>query len=507
MKRTFVIVALGVVGLFVYTITLLQYTYITSLAQILHSKTILYIITGIFWFFALVVIVRILLKSDYAYNKSYWILIIILNPILGVFLYFLFARDFATKRLEKTRPLIASKAFLGLEETGKVDYKAYKNGNIFDYIRNITQRAIYQDDTYVEILNNGEEFFPKLIEELKKAKDYILMEFYIVKNDKIGVKVLDVLKQKALENVEVYLVYDHYGSNKHLDRRYMNSLKKSGIKIRVFDPQSISFLNANVNFRNHRKVTVIDGLVSFVGGMNLGDEYNNDESSKFNFWRDTQVMIKGNGVTSAQNIFVKDWYYITNEVIDKPLDKTKIDFKGLFSVIESGPDFENGLIKDVYLKMIVNAKKSIKIVTPYLIIEPELMAALKIAAKSKVQIELLVPGQHDFFTVGYATKSYYEQLLKFGAKIYEYKDAFVHSKILIADDEIASVGTVNIDPRSFHLNFEATCIFENEAVKDLVKSFQADIKKSTSITLEDWQKRNRLERIIQGWFNLFSPMF
>ena len=506
MKRIFLIIALGVVGLFVYTITLLQYTYVSSLASIFSSKTVLYVLTGFFWLMALTIVIRILLKPSYAYNKSYWILIIVLNPILGVFLYYIFARDFQTKKFWKTRPLIAQKAFLGLEETSEIDYKSYEYGDIFKFIRNTTNRAIYKDDTYVEILDNGDIFFPKLIEELERAVDYIFMEFYIVKNDKIGMNVLDILKRKAITGVDVYLIYDHFGSNKHLNRRYMNSLKKAGVKVGVFDPQTISIFNSNVNFRNHRKAIVIDGKIGFVGGMNLADEYNHGDP-KFGFWRDTHVLMRGNGVTSIQNVFVKDWYYITGNVLDKPLDKTKENFPGFFTVIESGPDFENGLIKDVYLKMISKAKKSIKIVTPYLIIEPEIMSVLKTAAKSGVKIEFLLPGKHDYFTVGYATQSYYEQLLLIGIKIYEYKDTFVHSKILIIDDKVASVGSVNLDPRSFHLNFEVTSIFENDAVKNLVKSFKKDLEKSQNINLDRWQKRGILVRIIQGWFNLFSPMF
>ena len=180
------LIALAVVLLFVYTITLVQLTYFTSVASIIHQEIVLYVITGIFWFLALTVVGRILLKPTYAYNKSYWLLIIVLNPILGVFLYYLFARDFQTRRFEKTRPLIAQKAFLGLEENTLPHYDSYKHGEIFKYIRRTTRRSIYQDDTYVEILNNGDEFFPRLIEELNKAKEYIFMEFYILKNDNIG---------------------------------------------------------------------------------------------------------------------------------------------------------------------------------------------------------------------------------------------------------------------------------------------------------------------------------
>lgn len=506
MKRIFVLIALGVVGIFVYTITLVQYTYVSSLSSIFSSKIVLYVLAGIFWFLALGIVIRVLLKPTYAYNKSYWILIIVLNPILGVFLYYIFARDFQTKKFWKTRPLIAEKAFLGLEESTDINYHEYRYGDLFKFIKTTTQRAVYQDDTYVEILDNGDNFFPTLISELKKAKDYIFMEFYIVKTDAIGKEVLDILKNKASEGLDVYLIYDHFGSNKHLNHRYLKTLKKAGVKIGVFDPQTISIFNSNVNFRNHRKAIVVDGKVGFVGGLNLGDEYYHRDP-KFKFWRDTHVMMKGNGVTGIQNVFVKDWYYITGDVLDKPLDKSSKNFPGLFSIIESGPDFENGLIKDVYLKMITRAEKCIKIVTPYLIIEPELMAALKIAAKSGINIELLVPGKHDYFTVGYATQSYYEQLLMIGIKIYEYKDTFVHSKILVIDDKVASVGSVNLDPRSFHLNFEVTSIFENKAVDDLVRSFNDDLTKSDNIDLKSWQKRGIIKRVVQGWFNLFSPMF
>ncbi|MBU1145556.1 MAG: cardiolipin synthase [Firmicutes bacterium] len=506
MKRIFLVVALIIVALFLYTITILQYIYITSINSVLPNRIILYVVVGFFGVFALFLAIKIILKQTYAYNKSYWIIIILLNPILGIVLYFIFARDFVTKKFFKTRPLISSKAFLGLEELTNPTYEKSPYGDIFRFVHETTGRSVYEDDTFVEILNNGDVFFPRLIEELNKAKDYIFMEFYIIKTDCIGRRVLDVLKEKALQGIKVHLIYDHFGSNKHLDFKYMKSLKVAGVHIGIFDPQSISLFNSNVNFRNHRKAIVIDGYVGFLGGINLGDEYNH-QSLKFGFWRDTHILMMGNGVTSIQNVFIKDWYYITGNVIDRPMDKTNEHFPGLFSVVESGPDFENGLIRDIYLKMIFSAKKSIKIVTPYLIIEPELMAAIKIAKKSGVEISLLLPGKHDFFVVGFATESYYEQLLTMGVKIYEYIDCFVHSKILIIDDELASVGSVNFDPRSFHLNFEVTGIFANNAVKVLVNSFSEDISKSNQIDLEVWNKRGLIKRIIEGLFNLFSPIF
>ena len=506
MKRGYLLFALFILAEIFYTYFLMIGIHLASIGTIITNNLALYIVTSIIWIIAISLIIRVLLKPTYAYNKSHWLLILILNPFLGIILYYIFARDFHVRKLVKKRPLIAQKAFLGLEEITFPDYSKAKFGDVFKFIKDTTGRTVYQNDTHTEILNNGDAFFPRLIEELKKAKEYIFMEFYIIKNDEIGKEVLDILKSKADAGLDVYLIYDHWGSNKFLKNKYMKSLAKAGVKIGIFDPTTISIFNSNLNFRNHRKATVIDGKVGFVGGMNLGDEYNHKDP-KFGFWRDTHVILKGNGVTSIQNVFIKDWYHITCDIIDKPMDKTIETHAGLVSIIESGPDFENSLIRDVYAKMIHSAKKSIKIVTPYLIIESELMLAIKLAINSGVIVELLVPGKHDYKTVGHATQSYYEQLLQMGVKIYQYTNHFVHSKILIVDDTIASVGSVNFDPRSFHLNFEVTSVFENNSVDFLVKSFKEDLIKSDEVILDKWKKRSIITKIIQGLFNLFSPVF
>ena len=514
MRKGFLVLLLFIIVAFVYTIVLVQTNTFEIIGNLLSESGLTLLSGPITLYFveiglslvAIAIVFEIVLKQTYAYNKAHWILIMLLSPIVGIILYNVFARDFTTRKLAATRPLIAKKAFLALEEPTSPDYSAFPKGDVFRFIHDTTGRSVYQDDTRIELLNNGDEFFPRLIAELERAKSYILMEFYILKTDGIGRLVLDVLRRKAAEGVDTHLIYDHFGSVHNIDRSYMASLKAAGVKVSVFDPQKISLFNSNVNFRNHRKATIIDGNVGFLGGMNLGDEYNH-QSPKFGFWRDSHILITGNGVTSIQNVFIKDWYYITGTVIEKPLDKSVEAFPGLFAVLESGPDFEYGLIKDVYLKMITSAKKSVRIATPYLIIEPEMMSALKIAAKSGLEVVFLVPGKSDRAMVGYATRSYYEQLLSYGIRIFEYKDHFIHSKILLVDDEIASVGSVNFDPRSFHINFEATGIFENAAVRNVAASFADDLKKSREITTEEWRKRGFFRRFLQGLINLFSPLF
>lgn len=506
MRKFFIFLGLFIVVAFVYSITLAQFIVITTFRDFLPGGFYIYILEIALGLLAVIIAMRIITKEEYAYNKSYWIIIMLLNPIIGIIAYFVFARDFRVGRLLKERSKLASQFFLQYEEETHPKYDRYTCGEIFSFVHQTTGRSVYDGDTSTEILNNGDQFFPRLLAAIEEAKEYIMMEFYIIRTDAIGSKILQALKRKAQAGVECYLIYDHFGSHRHVKKKILNELKAEGVKIAVFDPQKISLLNANVNFRNHRKATVIDGHIGFVGGMNLGDEYNH-QSKKFGFWRDTHLLVRGNGVTSIQNVFTKDWYYITNQVLEKPLDRSVIQMPGLFAVVESGPDFELSRIRDVYFKMMNQAKHSIRIVTPYLIIEPEMMLTLKIALKSGVRVELLVPGKHDYAVVGLATRSYYEQLLNYGARIYEYQNRFVHSKILIVDDAVASVGSVNFDPRSFHINFEVTALFENQSVADLVQSFEEDKAKSTEILPEVWRKRGLMKRLIQGFFNLFSPIF
>ncbi|MDD4595884.1 MAG: phospholipase D-like domain-containing protein, partial [Candidatus Izemoplasmatales bacterium] len=318
MRRGFQVIVLFIVVTFIYTMLLVQTNIASILKDLFESGD--FFLSGKYWLYifeiglgllAVLISFRIILKQTYAYNKSHWIIIMLLSPVIGIILYVVFARDFTTKKLLKTRPLIAEKQFLKLEEKTDPHLENYDKCEVYQFIKETTRRSVYENDTYVEVLNNGDIFFPRLISELQQAEDYIMMEFYIIKNDQIGTRVMDVLKEKARTGVDVYLIYDHLGSNKYLKHEYLQSLKASGVKVGVFDPQKISLFNSNVNFRNHRKAIIIDGHIGFVGGMNLADEYNHD-SVKFGFWRDTHVLIRGNGVTSIQNVFIKDWYYITD---------------------------------------------------------------------------------------------------------------------------------------------------------------------------------------------------
>ncbi|HOO44102.1 MAG TPA: hypothetical protein PKU69_03430, partial [Bacillota bacterium] len=235
MKRGYWIFALFILAEFIYSFMMIVGLHVFTLSQFIKNNLVIYLILIVIWLMSLGLIIRVLLKPDYAYNKSHWILILLLNPFVGIILYYIFARDFQIKKLIKHRPLIASKSFLGLEERTDPDLTKSKYPSIFNYIHISTGRSVYQDDTYMEILNNGDAFFPRLIDELKLAEKYIFMEFYIVKNDQIGRKVLQILKEKAQSGIDVYLIYDHMGSNKFLDKNFMKGLTDAGVQIGIFD--------------------------------------------------------------------------------------------------------------------------------------------------------------------------------------------------------------------------------------------------------------------------------
>ncbi|MCK7486512.1 MAG: phospholipase D-like domain-containing protein [Bacillus subtilis] len=290
---------------------------------------------------AVIVTVRIVLKQTYAYHKSHWIPIMLLSPVVGIILYSVFARDFRTGSLTRTRPLIAQ----NIPQAGGNDLLrlcAVSGGrNLPLHPRHHRPRGLRRRYRRGHPLQRRRLLPAPHRGARRTAKDYILMEFYIIKTDRIGRRVLDILASKAREGLDVRLLYDHFGSNRHLNAKYMRGLKEAGVKIAVFDPQQISFVDTNVNFRNHRKATIIDGKVGFLGGLNLGDEYNHD-SKRFGFWRDTHVMLEGNGVTSIQNVFVKDWYYVTGAVLDKPLDKTVVTFPDCSRSSSPGPISKTG---------------------------------------------------------------------------------------------------------------------------------------------------------------------
>ncbi|HAQ08339.1 MAG TPA: cardiolipin synthase, partial [Bacillus bacterium] len=345
-------------------------------------------------------------------------------------------------------------------------------------------------------------------EHLKKATHHINMEYYIVRNDQIGEEIKEVLIEKARQGVKVRFLYDSVGSWQ-LSKKYVADLSNAGVEMVEFGPVRLPFLNSKFNFRNHRKIIVIDGTVGFVGGLNIGDEYLGRDAG-FGFWRDTHLLVSGEAVRSLQLIFLQDWYYMTNQSLltSDYLSPALVETNdGGVQMIAGGPDNEWSVIKNIFFSMISSADKSVWIASPYFIPDEDIFSAIKVAALSGLDVRILVPKRPDKRIVFFASRSYFPELLEAGVKIYEYEKGFMHSKIVIVDGQLAAIGTSNLDMRSFHLNFEVNAfLYKTASTEKLVFEYENDLLDSKEIHMDVFNKRNLGYRLLESTSRLLSPM-
>ncbi|MEO5906883.1 MAG: cardiolipin synthase, partial [Saprospiraceae bacterium] len=352
----------------------------------------------------------------------------------------------------------------------------------------------------VELLINGENKFPSVFKAIEEAKHHIHIQYYIYHDDVIGKQVEEALLKKASEGVIVRFIYDDFGS-RSVRKRLVPNLKKNGIKASPFHKVIFLLLANRINYRNHRKIIVIDGVVGFVGGINVSDKYINDnkpskKSEQKLYWRDTHIKIEGPGVQYLQYLFMSDWNFCTKDCLEpdelyfpKP---TSIPIKGnkIVQIAASGPDSDKPTILYSLLQAINLAKEEVLITTPYFIPGDSLLDALIVSALGGVKVKLLVPGKSDSKFVNAAARSYYDDIIAAGVEIYQYTRGFVHSKSLVADGKIAVIGSANIDHRSFDLNFEVNAIIYDIAVaKEMRDIFFEDIRHAELIDPEVWKNR------------------
>jgi cardiolipin synthase len=442
-----------------------------------------------------------------------WLVILGIFPIFGFFFYILFGQNYRKKYKFSQKAFIDELALIRFRSNDEDDIRpSLKDG--YDKVLNLarqTSQLPVSNSTETQVLTNGNETFNSILQAIENATKHIHLEYYIVRDDDIGTKLKNLLIQKAKQGVEVRFLFDDVGSWE-LTRKYVSELSENGIMIKPFSPVRIPFLNSKINYRNHRKIVIVDGIIGFVGGLNIGDEYLG-KNKNFGFWRDTHLRLVGEAVQSLQFIFWQDWYFTTKEKIDSSKlyfnDNLNIsDNKfGSVHVVSGGPDSESEVIKNIFFSMITSAKKSIMIATPYFIPDEDLHAALKIAALSGINVKILFPKHPDKKIVYHASRSYFPSLLEAGVQIFEYEEGFLHSKLIIIDDEIASIGTANMDMRSFHLNFEVNVfLYSTDSINKLVQDFIIDIETSNKIDSEVFLNRPIGVKVIESLCRLLSPM-
>ena len=450
-----------------------------------------------------------------------YLLLVIFLPIIGILFYFSFGINYR-KRKMYSKKLINDD---NLAKKLKADIFQYSK-NTFEQnnaeVKNSKELALMllRDGTSpltgnnsVKLLVNGENKFPEVLKALRTAKNHIHIEYYIFEDDEIGKAIEDILIQKAKEGVTVRFIYDDFGS-RSIRRKLVKRLKNGGIKVFPFAKVIfIAFAN-RLNYRNHRKIIVVDGKTAFTGGINVSDRYiNNSNDTKKLFWRDTHLRIDGPGVQYLQYLFLCDWNFCERDTVQPdefyfPREKNfPANANKVVQIAASGPDSDTPTIMFSLLQAINLATKEILITTPYFIPGNSLIDALIIAALSGISVKLLVPGISDSRLVNLAARSYYDDLLNAGVEIYQYKKGFVHAKTMVTDGSIAMIGTANMDQRSFDLNFEVNAIvYDTQLANQLRNIFFEDLKDAERIDVTRWNKRPWYKLLSEQTARLISPL-
>ncbi|MGM0846762.1 MAG: cardiolipin synthase [Bacillota bacterium] len=446
-----------------------------------------------------------------------WLMVLLFIPLLGFIMYLIFGQNLTRKRLFQWDDIQK----IGIEELIakqvneiESEHFPFKDSTISSnreliYMHLINNEAVLTQDNDIKVFTHGEDKFEALLKDIWEAKNHIHFQYYILRKDNLGKKIVSALTEKAKQGLKVRVLYDEMGS-RTLNKRFFRDLIKAGGEVEVFFPSRIPYINPRLNYRNHRKLVIIDGVIGYVGGFNVGDEYLG-LNPKFGYWRDTHLRIDGSAVLAMQTRFILDWNQASDSrdiyLQHRYFPEAKFQGNAGVQIVTSGPDSEWEQIKNGYIRMISSAKKSIYIQTPYFIPDTSLLDALRIAALSGIDVRIMIPNKPDHMFVYWATFSYVGEMLKAGARIYIYDNGFIHAKMIVVDSKISSVGTANIDVRSFRLNFEVNVfIYDIELSKELGKVFVKDIQQSRELTMGDYLKRPLWIRFKESISRLLSPI-
>jgi cardiolipin synthase len=465
--------------------------------------------------FILQVLLVLFLEFRNPSKTTAWLLIIFLFPVLGFIMYYFIARAYQKRgrirrRGRKTKPRlpvgVSDKIHISNRAAQLQGQDIHLQKRLLHLLQSIPDSPITACNE-TEIYANGKDTFESIIAALESARSHIHLEYYIIHADVIGTEIQQVLIRKAREGVEVRLIFDGLGSY-DLSGDYIKQLVEAGVQVHCFMPLRHAFLKKSLNYRNHRKIVVVDGVIGFLGGINIGDEYLGN-NPKFGFWRDTHMRLAGDAVFFLQQTFLKDWAFVSGDKLSDNRFYPKHNCLGKehVQIVSSGPDAQWDTILEVYFSSISTAEERIFIVTPYFIPDPSIVMALKTAALSGVEVKVILPGLSDHIIVKWASLSFIEELMHAGVQFYLYQKGFIHAKILIVDEKIASVGTANLDMRSFFENFELNAVlFDKKTIDALVEDFDEDLAGSTEIVLEEFSKRSRYQRGKEVFARMLAPL-
>lgn len=472
-------------------------------------NSILTIIFIVLYVYTLTTTISVLLLENRNPVKSLsWVLVLLFQPGLGLFLYLIFGQNF------RKRKTISKKSLRFATNRPHVSFDIDRlNSNLMDNNQVNLIRLLYTNsdakaypDNKIDILSDGKTTFDAMFNAIQNAKSHIHIEFFIFGNDKISNQLRELLIEKASSGVRVRMIYDYWGSF-FLSRWYLQTLREAGVYLRPFLPLRLRFGRSKINYRNHRKILIVDGEVGFTGGLNVADRY--IFGNALGMWRDTFVRFEGSVVHGLQQLFLMDWYFVERKLITDPkyypIPK-KFD-SNLAQIVISGPDTQWESIMQGISSAIMSATRYVYIHTPYFIPNDVVENCIQMSAMSGVDVRIMIPARSDSRLSDACTFSYMGRLLEAGVKVYRYTEGFLHSKAIVIDDFISIVGSANLDERSFNQNFEANAfIYEEKTANRLKELFFRDMQNCEELTIEAWTNRKRRQKLKESFARLFSPL-
>ena len=446
-----------------------------------------------------------------------WMLVILFIPVAGMIVYFFFGRNYRKQKIYTRKSLTDSARLedhadhqvkvLSSYLSGEIEAVRSKEHLIHLMLRN--NRSILTLDNRIDLLVNGSQTFPAMLDAIASATNYIHLEFYRFEPDTLGIEFSELMKRKAKEGVKVRVIYDDVGSW-NIRKPYIKKMREAGVQIHTFMPVRFPNFSSKINYRNHRKILVVDGKVGFVGGLNIADKYLHGLPD-LGPWVDTHLRLEGESVAALDRVFIADWDFVSGEELppDAALEHVvRTGNRCLVQVASSGPDTDWATIMQVYFSAIATAKSSIYLTSPYFSPDESLLTALKTAALSGVDVRMIFPEYTDSIIANWNTRSYISELLEAGVRIFLYRNGFIHSKYLLVDNIFSSVGSPNVDVRSFDLDFEVTAlIYDEDFALRLGVLFSEDVKNCDEIDRDEWMKRPRRERYKESIARIFGPLY
>ena len=474
------------------------------------TRLLFFVFLAVYIYTLISIISVLLLENRNPARSLSWVLVLLFVPVLGMFFYVLFGQDLRKKKI------ISKKSIRRVTDrpVASFDINRLDAGLMSDNQLNLIKMLYRNSDAAgyaynkIEILPTGERTFDAVFNAIRNAKEHIHIEFFIFDDDKISNQLREILIQKAQEGVRVRMIYDYWGSF-DLSKKYLKSLRDAGVYVCSFLPFRFrfQFSSSRINYRNHRKLVIVDGKIGFTGGLNIADRY--IYGNTLGKWRDTFVSFEGAAVHGLQLLFLVDWYFVDRKLItdEKYFPTPEVFDTNLVQIVSSGPDSDWEAIMQGIASAIMSATRYIYIQSPYFMPNEVIASCIQMASLSGVEVRLMIPFRSDSRLSDASTFSFLGEALEAGVRVFHYKNGFLHSKAIVIDDSISIVGSCNLDERSFVHNFEANAfIYEPKTALKLKDLFVNDMENCVEFTLEAWVKRKRRQKLKESFARLFSPL-